>query len=310
VSIQPNPRGPLVPVLRSPTPRIAPSDLERRLRWRQRLDGSLVYLFLFVFTVFILVPFIWPFLSAFTHKPENVSSLYLYWPQSFTLDHFWNAIFGRGQALTLMRNSIMTVGSAVLLALIICTLGGYALSRGTFRYKRALMFSILLIQIVPGTATVLPFYLIMRELGLINSLFGVVLGMTAGSLPFMLWVMKGFIDTVPLELEEAAFLDGASRLQALTHVVFPLALPGIGAAAILSFNGAWGAFFLPLILLSDADKFLMPLGLFRALIAYTNLDYGMLNAMGLLYMIPSFLIFVFARQYLIRGTMAGAMAGQ
>lgn len=171
------------------------------------------------------------------------------------------------------------------------------------------MFGVLMIQIIPA-ATVLPFYLIMRELHLLNSLFGVVLGMTSGAIPFMLWVMKGFIDTVLIELEEVAFLDGDIRFQALSRVVFPLALPSVGAASILAFNGAWGAFFLPLILLSDADKFVMPLGLFRALIAYTNLNYSMLNAMGLLYMIPSFLIFIFARQYLIRGTMARAMAGQ
>jgi len=269
-----------------------------------------IYLFLLIFSIFILIPFIWPFLSAFTNKPENVSSLYLYWPVGFTWDHFWNAIFGRGQALTLLRNSLVSVGSAVLLSLIICSMGGYALSRATFRFKRPLMFGILLVQIIPGTATVLPFYLIMRELHLLNSLFGVVLGMAAGAIPFMLWVMKGFIDTVPVELEEAAFLDGASHFQTLYRIVFPLALPGVGAAAILSFNGAWSAFFLPLILLSDADKFVMPLGLFRTLIAYTNLDYGMLNAMGLIYMLPSFLIFIFARQYLIKGTMAGAMAGQ
>ncbi|MEZ4868598.1 MAG: carbohydrate ABC transporter permease [Caldilineaceae bacterium] len=282
----------------------------RTRRWEQWWDSAGIYLFLLIFSTFILIPFIWPFLSAFTDKPENVSSLYLYWPAAFTWDHFWDAIVGRGQALTLLRNSLVTVISAVLLALAICSLGGYALSRANFRFKRALMFGILLVQIIPGTATVLPFYLIMRELHLLNSLFGVVLGMTAGALPFMLWVMKGFIDTVPIELEEAAFLDGATQLQALTRVVFPLALPGIGAASILAFNGAWGVFFLPLILLSDADKFVMPLGLFRALIAYTNLDYGMLNAMALLYMLPSFLIFIFARQYLIKGTMAGAMAGQ
>lgn len=101
------------------------------------------------------------------------------------------------------------------------------------------MFSILLIEIIPGTATVLPLYLIMRELGLINTLFGVVLGMTTGTIPFMLWVLKGFIDSVPMELEEAAWLDGANRFQTLTCVVFPLALPGVGAAAILAFNGAW-----------------------------------------------------------------------
>lgn len=279
----------------------------RRAEW---LDIGGVYLFLILFSIFILIPFIWPFLAAFTNKPENVSTLYLYWPESFTLDHFDNAIFGRGDALTLLRNSLITVTSSVVLALIVCSLGGYALSRGRFPFKRALMFSILLIQIIPGTATVLPLYLIMRDFGLINTLTGVVLGMTTGAIPFMLWVLKGFIDSVPIELEEAAWLDGANRFQTLSRIVFPLALPGVGAAGILAFNGAWASFFLPLILLSDASKFLMPLGLFRALIAYTNLDYGMLNAMGLLYMLPSFLIFVFARQYLIKGTMAGAMAGQ
>lgn len=290
-----------------PQIRLQTSGAYQRAHW---LDVGLVYLFLILFSIFILIPFIWPFLTAFTNKPESVSTLYLYWPESFTWEHFNNALFGRGDALTLLRNSILTVGGAVLLALVICSMGGYALSRGRFRFKRALMFAILLVQIIPGTATVLPLYLIMRELKLINSLVGVGLGMAAGAIPFMMWVMKGFIDSVPIELEEAAWLDGASRRQTLAQIVFPLALPGVGAAAILSFNGAWGAFFLPLILLSDAKKFLMPLGLFRALIAYTNLDYGMLNAMGLLYMLPSFLIFIFARQYLIRGTMAGAMAGQ
>lgn len=279
-------------------------------RLQHWLDIGGVYLFLILFSIFILIPFIWPFLVAFTNKPENVSALYLYWPVGFTWEHFNNAIFGRGGALVLLRNSILTVSGAVLLALVVCSMGGYALSRGTFRFKKAIMFGVLLVQIIPGTATVLPLYLIMRELGFINSLVGVALGMATGAVPFMLWVMKGFIDSVPLELEEAAWLDGASRFQTLAQIVFPLSLPGIGAAAILSFNGAWATFFLPLILLSDSSKFLMPLGLFRALIAYTNLDYGMLNAMGLLYMLPSFLIFIFARQYLIRGTMAGAMAGQ
>ncbi len=277
---------------------------------RKLLGQVAIYLFLIAATVLILVPFIWPFLSAFTHKPENVSSLYLYRPAAFTLDHFYEAIFGRGQALTLLRNSLVLTFSSVILALIFCALGGYALSRGTFRYKRTLMFAILLLQIIPGTATVLPFYLIMQALRLVNSMAGVIIGITAGLIPFMLWVMKGFFDTVPNELEEAAWLDGAGRLQTLTYIVFPLALPGVGAAFVLAFNSAWGVFFLPLLMLSDPEKFPMPLGLFRSLIAYTNLDYGMMNAMALLYMLPSLLIFFFARQYLIKGTMAGAMAGQ
>ena len=272
--------------------RDAARGADQRDRRRQQIEVAAVYLFLVLLAIFMLVPFLWPFLSAFTTKPENVSSLYLYWPQSFTLEHFGNAILGRGQALTLLRNSLVVSLSSVALSLLVCTMGGYALSRGAFRFKRALMFAVLLIQIIPGTATVLPFYLIVRNLGLVNTLAGVVVGISVGTIPFMLWVMKGFFDTVPTELEEAAWIDGASRSQTLRLIVFPLALPGVGAASILAFNSAWAAFFLPLILLSDSEKFVMPLGLFRALIAYTNLDYGMLNAMSLLYMVPSLLILV------------------
>ncbi len=292
------------------TPAAQAQPAARPRSTRRKLEQAAVYLFLFVVSFLILVPFVWPILSAFTHKPENVSSLYLYWPKSFTLDHFYDAIAGRGQALTLLRNSLVLTFSSVLFALAVCALGGYSLSRGTFPYKRTLMFSILLLQIIPGTATVLPFYLIMQRLKLVNTMGGVIIGITAGLIPFMLWVMKGFFDTVPAELEEAAWLDGATRLQTLSHIVFPLALPGVGAAFVIAFNSAWSVFFLPLLMLSDPEKFPMPLGLFRALIAYTNLDYGMMNAMALIYMLPSLLIFFFARQYLIKGTMAGAMAGQ
>jgi ABC-type glycerol-3-phosphate transport system permease component len=294
-----------VPVPSSSRP--AAKHSRRDSGWLQLI---LIYLILVVFTLFILIPFIWPFLSAFTTKPANVSSMYLYWPKSFTWIHFFDAIAGRGQALSLLKNSLITTISSVVLALICAALGGYALSRGKFRYKRLLMFSLLLIQIIPATATVLPLYLIMRQFKMVDSLLGVSVGVAVGQLPFMLWVLKGFIDTVPKELEEAAWLDGATSLQTITQVVVPLALPGVGAASILAFNSAWSVFFLPLILLSDSEKFTMPLGLFRSLVAYTNMDYGMLNAMALLYMLPSLLIFVFARQYLIRGTMAGAMAGQ
>ena len=164
-------------------------------------------------------------------------------------------------------------------------------------------------EIIPATATILPFFIIMRELHLIDSLWGVTIGLTAGQIPFLLWVMKGFFDEVPKELEESAAIDGATRFQTLWYVIVPLALPGLGAASVLAFNSAWSAFFMPLILLSSPDKFILPLGLFRSIIGYTNIDYRMMNAMSIIYLLPSFLFFVLARRYLVRGMMAGAMAG-
>ena len=114
---------------------------------------------------------------------------------------------------------------------------------------------------------------------------------------------------MPRELEEAAFLDGADHLQVLARVVLPLSLPGLGAGAVLAFNQSWGAFFLPLILISSPERFPMSVGIFRAIIAYTDVDYGLMTATALLYMAPNFLFFLVARRYLIRGAMAGALAG-
>ncbi|MCE2850887.1 MAG: carbohydrate ABC transporter permease [Roseiflexaceae bacterium] len=275
----------------------------------QRVSLIGIYLFMIVLSLFCLIPFVWPLLSAFSIKPENVSGLYLYWPDAWTLKGFDDAIFGRGKALILLRNSLITTVGGVGLAVIFSALGGYTLSRSDFRFKRALMYAFLLIQIIPSTATILPFFIIMRELRLVDSLFGVTIGLTAAQIPFLLWVMKGFFDEVPRELEESAALDGATRWGILWHVMLPLSLPGLGAASVLAFNSAWSAFFMPLILLSSPDKFLLPLGLFRSIIGYTNIDYRMMNAMSIIYFLPSLLFFVLARRYLVRGMMAGAMAG-
>ena len=275
----------------------------------QRMSLIGIYVFMIVLSLFCLIPFVWPLLSAFSIKPENVSGLYLYWPDAWTLKGFDDAIFGRGKALILLRNSLITTVGGVGLAVIFSALGGYTLSRSEFRFKRALMYAFLLIQIIPSTATILPFFIIMRELRLVDSLFGVTIGLTAAQIPFLLWVMKGFFDEVPRELEESAALDGATRWGILWHVMLPLSLPGLGAASVLAFNSAWSAFFMPLILLSSPDKFLLPLGLFRSIIGYTNIDYRMMNAMSIIYFLPSLLFFVLARRYLVRGMMAGAMAG-
>ena len=276
----------------------------------QRAERVGIYIFIVGLAIFNLIPFIWLFTSAFGVKPEGFSSLYLSLPTALTLDHFADAINPKGgDVLRAMINSLGTVGGAVLLAIVVCTLAGYALSRARFRGRRELMYGILILQIIPITATVLPLYLVMRDLRLINTLQGVSIGLGTVQIPFILWVLKGFFDAVPMELEEAAWLDGASRLTALLRVVLPMALPGVGAAAVLAFNNSWGQFFLPLILISDPNKFLLPQAMFKSIINYTNIDYGMMNAMSFVYILPSLIFFFFARRYLIKGVMAGALAG-
>jgi ABC-type glycerol-3-phosphate transport system permease component len=276
----------------------------------QRAERIGIYIFIAALALFNLIPFVWLFVSAFGVRPQGFSSLYLYTPEGITLENF-NAAFDPrgGDVLRAMLNSLVTVGGAVLLAILVCTLAGYALSRARFRGRRELLYGVLVLQVIPITATVLPLYLVMRDLKLINTLQGVSFGLATAQIPFILWVLKGFFDAVPMELEEAAWLDGASRLSALFRVVLPMALPGLGAAAVLAFNNSWGQFFLPLVLLSDPNKFLMPQALFRSIVNYTNVDYGMMNAMSFVYIVPSLIFFFFARRYLIKGVMAGALAG-
>jgi multiple sugar transport system permease protein len=276
----------------------------------ERAERVGIYVFITALALFNIIPFVWLFVSAFGVKPPEFSSLYLFTPTGITFENFATAIDPRGgDVIRAMLNSLVTVGGAVLLAIVVCTLAAYALSRARFNGRRQLMYGILILQVIPITATVLPLYLVMRDLRLINTLQGVSLGIGTAQIPFILWVLKGFFDAVPIELEEAAWLDGANRITALFRVVLPMALPGVGAAAVLAFNNAWGQFFLPLIMLSDPNKFLMPQALFRSIINYTNVDYGMMNAMSFVYIVPSLLFFFFARRYLLKGVMSGALAG-
>jgi multiple sugar transport system permease protein len=291
-----------------------PETLERLpnpTRWWGRAELVGIYTFIIIIVIFDLLPFAWLLVSAFGTKPENTSGLYLYTPTGLTLGNFAKAFDPNlGNVMLALFNSLITVGGAVALAVVVCSLAAYSLSRLHFRGRNILMYAALLLQVIPATATVLPLYLVMRDLKLLNTLQGVSLGLATFQIPFILWMMKGFFDAVPMELEESAWLEGASRLQALRQIVLPLALPGVGAATVLAFNSAWGHFFLPLIMLSDPDKSLLPQALFRSILNYTVIDYGMMNAVSLIYALPSLLFFFFARRYLIRGAMAGAMTGQ
>lgn len=280
-------------------------------QWWSRLELVGIYIFILAIVIFDLLPFAWLISSSFGVKPENTSGLFFYIPTELTLENFSKAFDpAKGNVMKAMLNSFVTVGGAVLIAVVVCSLAGYTLSRLRFRGRSAVMYAVLLLQVIPATATILPLYLVMRDLKLLNTLQGVALGLATFQVPFMLWMIKGFFDAVPMELEESAWLDGASRLQALFRIVMPMALPGLGAATVLAFNGAWGHFFLPLIMLSDPEKMLLPQALFRSLLNYTVIDYGMMNAISMIYALPSLLFFFFARKYLLRGTMAGALQGQ
>jgi multiple sugar transport system permease protein len=261
------------------------------------------YAILFVFAVFALVPFSWVALAAFDKHAGNYASI----PKAWTLSNFAH-VFSRAGGLRLVINSLIYAGGATFLLVIVTTLAGYALSRFTFRGRRSLMLGLLLTRVIPPTATIAPLYDLAIRLHLTDSYLGMILILSALEVPLGVWIMKGFFDTVPIEVEEAAWVDGAYRLRTAFRIVLPLAGPGVAAAALIAFIDAWGDFLIPLILLSDPNKLPISIGLFRAWTSYTQVDWGLLGALSIVYMIPAVVFYVVARRALERG-LTGALAG-
>jgi multiple sugar transport system permease protein len=249
------------------------------------------------------VPFSWLVLAAF----DRQASIFVKVPAAWTLENFVN-LFVNQDGLRLIVNSLIYSGGATLVLVVVATMAGYVLSRYGFPGRRTLMLGILLIRVIPPTAIIAPLYVIATSLGFLNTYYGVTLVLASWQLPLALWLMKGFFDTVPIQIEEAAWVDGATRLRAAFRVVLPLAGPGVGAVALIAFIGAWNEFLIPLVLISDADKQPIALGLFRAYISYTQVDWGFLAALSVIYVIPAVVFYVVARRAL-QQSVAGGLAG-
>jgi multiple sugar transport system permease protein len=261
------------------------------------------YLVLVALGVFSLIPFGWVLLAAFDPR----ASIYFRVPETWTLENFVNLFAEEGGFLLIVNSLIYTLGATAILV-VVCTMGGYALSRYSFPGARTLLLGVLLIRIIPPTATIVPLYVVATDLGFLNTYHGIILILAALEAPLALWIMKGFFDTVPIEVEEAAWVDGATRLTAAFRVVLPLAGPGVAAAGLIGFIGAWNQFLVPLVLISDQEMMPISVGMFRAWVSYTQVDYGFLAALSVVYVIPAILFYVIARRAL-QSSLAGGLAG-
>jgi len=262
-----------------------------------------VYLVIAVLSLFCVIPFFWVLLASV----DSSADLYLRIPE-LTTDNF-RRFFSDPTTPRLLFNSLLIAGGATVLALVLALFGGYALSRFRFPGRRTLMFTILLVRVVPATATIVPLYLMMIKLHLNDRYTGLILVEAAYQLPLVLWLMKGFFDSIPIDLEEASWIDGCSRLAGAVRIVFPLSRPGLGASALFTFINVWGDFLTPLVLLQSPEKYPISIGMFRAFSAHNQIDWGLLAATAVLYMVPTVVLYLFARRYLLKATFTGALKG-
>jgi multiple sugar transport system permease protein len=263
----------------------------------------LAYTSLTVLALFCLVPFAWVVLSAVdANAGPNVQL------PALSFENFTRFFTNCGTPLLLV-NSLLIGVSATAINLALGLAGGYALARFRFRGRRVFMFGILLIRVIPAPATIVALYLIMVNLHLANTLAGLIVVEAVLQLPVTLWLLAGTISAVPIELEEAAWVDGNTRLQAIWRIVLPLVGPGLGAAAMLTFMNVWGDFLTPLVLLQSQELYPLSIGLFRAFSEHNQVDWGLLAASAIVYVAPPAVLYVFVRKNLLRSSLGGAVKG-
>lgn len=267
------------------------------------LQRALQYALMVLLALFCVVPFAWVALTAVDADGGPTVSL-----PSFTLENFVR-FFTDGDTPRLFLNSVIVSFAATALNLACGVFGAYGLSRYRFRGRTTFMFAILLIRVIPPPATIVALYLLMVKMRLDDSYLGLILVEAAAALPITLWLLKGTIDAVPFELEEAAWLDGNTRFGAIRRVVLPLVGPGLGAAAMLTFMHVWGDFLTPLVLLQSPDLYPLSIGLFRSFTAFNQVDWGVLAASAIVYMAPPAVLYVFLRRHLMRSSLGGALKG-
>ncbi|MEU7647973.1 carbohydrate ABC transporter permease [Streptomyces huasconensis] len=264
------------------------------------------YVALAAYLVFLAFPFLWLISTAF--KPaRELGSLHPTWiPKDPTLDNFRQA-FDEQPLLQAAGNSLIAALSAALIAVVIATPMAYVMARHRTRLAKAATGWVVISQAFPFVLIIIPLFLILKNLHLINSLLGLVMVYVVWSLPFALWMLVGYVRAVPAELEEAAAVDGAGRVRTFVSVVAPLLAPGVVATAMFAFITAWNEFFFALVLLKTPEKQTLPVILNRFIGAEGVADLGPLAAAAFLATIPSLVIFAIIQKRITGGMLAGAV---
>lgn len=254
-----------------------------------------------------LFPTYWMFTTSLKTPGDVLSPKYDLIPTSATLSNFASALTKPGFVTYLTNSLIVTLG-AVLAALVVGVLAAIPLARFRFRGRKGFLLLILVAQLAPLSALFIPMYLLMRDIGLLNTLPSLLLVYFATSLPFTVWMLYGFVNGIPYDLEEAAMIDGCSRVGAFRRVTLPLLGPGLVTTSVFSFITAWNEFLFALVFMRDQSKQTLPVWLSSFKTAF-SIDWGGVMAASVIYAIPAVIFFLIVQRKLVSGMTAGAVKG-
>lgn len=280
-----------------------------------------LHVFLVIFTLLAIYPVLWVFTIAFsggqslaiTEVPPDPSFLdrlraILPWPEEVSWSNFTSVMTDQPFARWIFNSAVVAAATTVL-GVFLATTAGYAFSRFRFPGQRAGLMSFLVSQMFPGTLMLIPLYIIIVQwLGLGSTWIGLILVYATVAIPFCVWMLKGYFDTIPLELEESARIDGASPIQIFFKIILPLAKPAVAVTALFSFMTGWNEFILAATFMDEEIMYTAPVGL-RFFVGGFSQQWGYFAAGSIIVSIPVVLLFLFLQKYLVSGLTAGAVKG-
>lgn len=269
------------------------------------LGGAFSYLYLTLLAAIASFPLLWIVLSSVKAKGELTGNPTAFWPQQFSLENF-GIVLGQLKFTVNIANSVLVAGSTTLIAIVISSLGAYGVIRFFSRVGKVITRVLITTYMFPPILLAVPYAIIMGKIGLMNSRAGLVLVYLSLTVPYAMWLLVGFFKTVPLEIEEAAMIDGANKMQTFVRVVLPIVAPGIVAVAIYTFINVWNEFLYSLILINSNAKMTVAVGL-KSLGGQEVLDWGVMMAASTIVVIPSVVFFMLIQKKIAGGLAQGSI---
>lgn len=273
---------------------------------RRRITTVLTYVAAVLVGLFAVFPLFWMVLTSVKPNAEIITPEPVWWPSSFEFDRYPRVL--NAGFTTYLRNSLLVAAGTTVLGLVVATLAGYALARFRMAARKYLVLLILATQLFPLVVLLIPLFIVMRNLGLLGSLWGLVIAYLAFITPLTIWILRGFFMSIPAELEEAAQIDGCTRFGAMWRVILPLAGPGIAASAIFAWIAAWNEFLMALTFIRSDELRTLPVGLAQ-FAGLEQTDHGAIMAASTMFTIPVVIFFLFVHKRLTTGMVAGSVKG-
>lgn len=280
--------------------------MNRKLKLKRGWFGDTVsYVYLTILAIIAMFPMVWILLTSVKGKGEMMGDPTAFFPKSFTLDNYRTVIQQLGFGGNVV-NSVIVAVSTTVIAILVSALGAYGVVRFFPKFGKLMTRVLITTYMFPPILLAVPYSIIMGKVGLMNSRVGLVIVYLSFSVPYAIWLLVGFFQTVPLEIEEAARVDGANKLQVFGQVVLPIVAPGLVAVAIYTFINAWNEFLYSLILMNSSDKMTVAVAL-KSLEGQEVLDWGVMMAASAMVVIPSVIFFMLIQKKIAGGLASGSI---